>query len=133
MDKSIVEKLVQFGLITNIDVDAEKYDSVDDLIAQGVITIPGIKNKILEIIGDETESTLEPINDTIITDAPIVDEAPESEVEVNEVTTSEIVVDEAPESEVEVETTEVESDATSEDMEETSDESSKKSKKSKKN
>ena len=113
MDKSIVEKLVQFGLITNIDVDAEKYDSVDDLIAQGVITIPGIKNKILEIIGDETESTLEPINDTIITDAPIVDEAPESEVE--------------------VETTEVESDATSEDMEETSDESSKKSKKSKKN
>ena len=62
MDKSIVEKLVKYGLITNIDVDANKYKDIDDLIAKGIITVPGAKTKILEIVGDfitELEETIE--------------------------------------------------------------------------
>jgi Glu-tRNA(Gln) amidotransferase subunit E-like FAD-binding protein len=54
MDKNIIDKLVKFGLITNINVDASKYKDVDDLIAKGVITIPGAKTKIEQLV-----STLE--------------------------------------------------------------------------
>ena len=46
MNKQLVDELIKFGLITNIDIDADKYEDVDDLIAQGVITIPGVKDKI---------------------------------------------------------------------------------------
>ena len=53
MDKKIVDKLIQFGLITNVGVDASKYADVDDLIAKGIVTIPGAKAKIMELIGDD--------------------------------------------------------------------------------
>lgn len=69
MDKSIVEKLVKYGLITNIDVDANKYKDIDDLIAKGIITVPGAKTRILEIIGDfitELEETIETTKATVL-------------------------------------------------------------------
>lgn len=69
MDKSIVEKLVKYGLITNIDVDANKYKDIDDLIAKGIITVPGAKTKILEIVGDfitELEETIETTKATVL-------------------------------------------------------------------
>lgn len=69
MDKSIIEKLVNYGLITNIDVDANKYKDIDDLIAKGIITVPGAKTRILEIIGDfitELEETIETTKATVL-------------------------------------------------------------------
>lgn len=69
MDKSIVDKLVKYGFITNIDVDANKYKDIDDLIAKGIITIPGAKTKILEIVGDfitELEETIETTKATVL-------------------------------------------------------------------
>lgn len=69
MDKSIIEKLAKYGFITNIDVDANKYKDIDDLIAKGIITVPGAKTRILEIIGDfitELEETIETTKATIL-------------------------------------------------------------------
>ena len=48
--KKIIEILAKFGLITNVSVDPEKYTSVEDLINKGVITVPGAKEKIMEIL-----------------------------------------------------------------------------------
>lgn len=114
MDKQIIDKLVKFGLITNIDVDATKYKDVDDLIAKGIITIPGAKERINVILGDVVELTDETTvidmtitnpdeddnndnivviqdgaeNDVITEDlddnAPVIDETPESEPVIDE-------------------------------------------------
>lgn len=56
MDKHIIDKLVNFGLITNVGVDASKYKDVDDLINKGIITIPGAKAKIAELLNMEMET-----------------------------------------------------------------------------
>ena len=61
MNKNIIDKLVKYGLITNIEVDADKYESIDDLINKGIITIPGIKQKIIELIGEESEQNVETV------------------------------------------------------------------------
>ena len=63
MDKQIVDKLIKFGLITNIGVDAEKYKDIDDLIAKGIITVPGAKDKINELLGEIADVTPETIED----------------------------------------------------------------------
>ena len=63
MDKKIVDKLIQFGLITNIGVDANKYTDVDDLITKGIITVPGAKDKINELLGEIADVTPETIED----------------------------------------------------------------------
>ena len=110
MDKKIVDKLIQFGLITNIGVDANKYTDVDDLITKGIITVPGAKDKINELLGeiaDVTPETIEdenddnalipnpepnpepqPINEVLDDNSPVIDETPET-------VDSEIVVEEA--------------------------------------
>ena len=109
MDKKIVDKLIQFGLITNIGVDANKYTDVDDLITKGIITVPGAKDKINELLGeiaDVTPETIEdenddnalipnpepnpepqPINEVLDDNSPVIDETPET-------VDSEIVVEE---------------------------------------
>jgi hypothetical protein len=56
MDKQILKKLIDFGLITNICVDADKYETVDELINAGIITIPGSRNVIDKLIGEVVES-----------------------------------------------------------------------------
>ena len=110
MDKKIVDKLIQFGLITNVGVDANKYTDVDDLITKGIITVPGAKDKINELLGeiaDVTPETIEdenddnalipnpepnpepqPINEVLDDNSPVIDETPET-------VDSEIVVEEA--------------------------------------
>ena len=103
MDKRIVDKLIELGFITKVGVNADMYKDVDDLIACGVITMPGIKDKIMELLGDtveqadetptivedlnnpalvidETPTTTEPIVDTPAEETPIVD-TPTEDVE----------------------------------------------------
>ena len=67
MDKRIIDELIKFGLITNININAEKYNSIDDLINKGVITIPGAKSKIDNLLANinitknvEPEPVVEP-------------------------------------------------------------------------
>lgn len=111
MDKQIVDKLIKFGLITNIGVDAEKYKDIDDLIAKGIITIPGAKDKINELLGDmvdvipETIEPIEPIepieddNALVLNPEPNPESQPINEV-INEVLDDKSpVIDETPESE----------------------------------
>ena len=103
MDKKIVDKLIQFGLITNIGVDANKYTDVDDLIAKGIVTIPGAKAKIMELIGDDHIVIEElPAEDDAVVDTPV--ETPIEE----EVVVEEVVEDVAPESVVVEEVAEAE-------------------------
>lgn len=104
MDKKIVDKLIQFGLITNVGVDANKYTDVDDLIAKGIVTVPGAKAKIMELIGDDHIVVEEvPVKD----DAVVVETPTEEEVVVEktaeDVTPETVVVEEAAEAEVVVE------------------------------
>ena len=92
MDSKIIDALVKFGIITSIGIDASKYDSVDDLINKGVVTIPGIKDRITEILKDveiedsvsettpepiKEEKIIEPITETVETEPkPIVETEP---------------------------------------------------------
>ena len=106
MDKKIIDTLVKFGLITNIGVNADKYTSIDDLIAKGVVTIPGAKAKILELIGDinvgpveNTNEIVEPLTEVLVDNSPVIDETPEAEPVIDETPVSEPVIDETPESE----------------------------------
>ena len=79
MDKRILDELIKFGLVTNINVDHNKYKDVDDLINKGIITIPGAKdtiNKLIKNIGitsepEMTSEVLKSDDKEIITDAPI--------------------------------------------------------------
>lgn len=111
MDKSILDKLIKFGLVTNVNVDASKYKDVDDLIVKGLITVPGAKQKIHELIGDlnvekdieetSTEPTTEPVIDDpiIIAEDPIVETLPVEEATVIETPveeTTETPVDQEP-------------------------------------
>jgi hypothetical protein len=106
MDKKIVDKLIQFGLITNVGVDANKYTDVDDLIAKGIVTIPGAKTKIMELIGDDSIVIEElPVNDdAVVVETPTVETPTEEEVVVEEAvedaTPETVVVAEAAEAEV---------------------------------
>lgn len=78
MDKRILETLVKFGLVTNIDIDADKYKDVDELINKGVITIPGARETIDKLIKnidgieepEMTQETLKSDENNIILDTP---------------------------------------------------------------
>ena len=81
MDKSILDKLIKFGFVTNVNVDASKYKDVDDLIVKGLITVPGAKQKINELLGDlnvekvfEEPSTDTATETTETTTEPVIDE-----------------------------------------------------------
>lgn len=119
MDKKIVDKLIQFGLITNIGIDANKYTDVDDLIAKGIVTIPGAKAKIMELIGDDSIVIEElPVKEDAVVDiayTPAVDTPAEEEVVVEEtveyVEPATVDVEEVPE------TTETESEVVVEEAE----------------
>lgn len=65
MDKRILDVLIKFGLVTNINVDPAKYKDVDDLINKGIITIPGAKETINKLIKglDYTETQIEAKNE----------------------------------------------------------------------
>lgn len=127
MDKRILDLLIKFGLVTNTCVDPEKYADVDDLINKGVVTIPGAKSKIMELIEkanietavatEDVKTTLpetvaEVKDDEIVevteateTEAPVEEVAETVEVSVEETTVEEVVTEEVPTEEV-AETTE---------------------------
>ena len=69
MDKQIIDLLMSKSYITNIGVDHIKYDSIDDLINQGVVTIPGAREKIDELLKSMNISA-EPVVET----EPVVEE-----------------------------------------------------------
>lgn len=73
MDKKILDVLAKFGLVTNTCVDPNKYTDVDDLINKGVVTIPGAKSKIMELLEKSnieattmTEDVKMPLPETIV-------------------------------------------------------------------
>lgn len=106
MDKKIIDTLINEGLITTF-VDESKYKSIDDLINKGVITIPGAKQKIIEIVS-ALDNVIEPIvvqpealNTTIIEnliedDDNIITDTPEDIVPIDETPTSEEVIIDTP-------------------------------------
>ena len=102
MDKRILDVLIKFGLVTNTCVDPEKYADVDDLINKGVVTVPGAKSKIMELL---EKSDIE----TIVVTKDVTEPLPETVVEVKEeevVEVTEVDETEAPAEEV-VETVEI--------------------------
>lgn len=132
MDKHIIDKLVNFGLITNVGVDASKYKDVDDLINKGIITIPGAKSKIAELLNMEVETlVVEEVEEEVVVPAtkpvmeptpPVAEPTPTPVVDTNE---SPIVVEETTE-----ETTEkTDEEVVEETVEETTEDNKKKSKK----
>ena len=150
MDKHIIDKLVNFGLITNVGVDANKYTDVDDLIANGIITVPGAMDKINELLGEiaavtpETiedendDNTLVPnpephpinevINEVLDDKSPVIDETPEPIEPIAETPETIEPIDETPEN---VES-EIVVEEANDEVSETTEEPVKKTRKSKK-
>lgn len=99
--KKIVEKLADMGLITYMGVEANKFKTVDELIDSGVITATIDRNKIYEIIGEQTPNVVdivepiktEPIVEDVV-EEPIVEEVVEPIIEEPKEEVAEIVVDE---------------------------------------
>lgn len=72
MDKKELDLLKKYGLVTDTHAKAENYKSIDDLINKGVITIPGVKERIeklmeekIEILRNETSKAIKEIMDPI--------------------------------------------------------------------
>ena len=150
MDKKIVDKLIQFGLITNVGVDANKYTDVDDLIAKGIVTVPGAKTKINELLGEiadvtpeaiedendnntlvpnpESQPINEVINEVLDDKSPVIDETPETEPVIDETPETIEPIDETPET---VES-EIVVEEANDEASETTEEPVKKTRKSKK-
>ena len=105
MDKTIIDKLVKFGLITNIGVNANDYKDVDDLINKGVITIPGAKSKIAELLNTEIDAlVVEEKKDEVVEPQVVENDVVEKtdEPQVVETVESPIVVEEPVEEPVEI-------------------------------
>ena len=86
MDKRIVDELVKVGLITNINVDANDYKSVDELFNEGLITVPDSRAAVDELIRTLELGTAPVVDDTNVNETvqSIVDEVPVTEVTVTE-------------------------------------------------
>jgi hypothetical protein len=113
MDKRILDVLIKFGFVTNINVDPAKYKDVDDLINKGIITIPGAKDTINKLIKglDNTETQIEAKNepnneskqpeDVTILDEPetspeLVLDAPDSVSPINDTKEDETPIENVP-------------------------------------
>lgn len=92
--KKIVEKLADMGLITYMGVEANKFKTVDELIDSGVITATIDRNKIYEIIGEQTPKVVEVVEP--IKTEPIVEEVVEETI-VEESVVEEPIVEEVAE------------------------------------
>jgi hypothetical protein len=124
MDKKIVDALYANGLIQKVGIDASKYESVDDLIKRGVITFPGVKNKIdkilesLNITHEDKPQVIEPIVEDLKTDEPVITDAPAEETPIDETPVSEEVIIDTPVDETPIEETPVEEPTITETVEE---------------
>ena len=106
MDKKILDVLIKFGLVTNTCVDPEKYADVDDLINKGIVTVPGAKSKIMELLEKSdieatavTEDVKMPLPETVVEvkedEIVEVTEVDETEAPVEETVTEEAPVKES--------------------------------------
>ena len=146
MDKNILDALIKYGFVTNIDVDPNKYKDVDELINKGIITIPGAKSRIMELLENagiktidvapktnETDIIIEVKDDepVTVTDTPEdvtpIDETPESPEVIDETPVEETPIDETP-----TEEPTVNEEAVAEEVAETVEETPKKKKTTKK-
>lgn len=100
MDSKLIDALVKIGLITNIGIDAANFNSIDDLLDKGIITVPCSKENILKLL-NMPEPTVE---EEIQVEEKEVETIVEEEVQVEEEKEVETVVEE----EVQVEEKEVE-------------------------
>lgn len=112
MDRNIVHALMNEDLITSM-IDPNDYNTVDELINDGIVTIPGAKSRILEIIDSlnikPIEVNIDNVQDTIdeptvepepiVLNDPIIDETPVSEPVIDETPVTETPIDETHESE----------------------------------
>ena len=107
MDKRILDVLIKFGLVTNTCVDPEKYTDVDDLINKGVVTVPGAKSKIMELLEKSnieatvvTEDVKMPLPETVVEvkedEIVEVTEVDETEAPTEEIVDAVEVVEETP-------------------------------------
>ena len=64
MDKKLIELLMNKGYITT-HINADLYKDVDELINQGVITFPGTKNAVVELL-KSVDMTVEPVIEPIV-------------------------------------------------------------------
>ena len=95
MDKRILDVLIKFGLVTNTCVDPEKYNDIDDLINKGVVTVPGAKSKIMELLEKSNIEATTMTEDVKMPLPEIVVEVKEDEiVEVTEVDETEAPAEE---------------------------------------
>lgn len=122
MDKKELDLLKKYGLVTDTNVKAENYKSIDDLINKGVITIPGVKERIEKLLNDSmnilhTESDnaikeimepIKPIFDTSITLNPIEEKSIKIETPEETEPTATVVTENPEEKPVEVVTEDVE-------------------------
>ena len=118
MDKKILDVLIKFGLVTNTCVDAEKYTDVDDLINKGIVTIPGAKSKIMELLEKSNVET-PVVNEIVMNDPVTVIDTPEVVIPIDETPKSPEVIDETPVEEAPIEETPVEEPTVVETVDET--------------
>lgn len=108
MDRRIIDALKAANLITNVVVNENDYNNVDDLIAKGIITIPGAKSLADEIVASlnitEDDNTL--IVEDVVNPTPAIEETPTEETPMSEPTIEETPTEEATVVEEVVETTE---------------------------
>lgn len=94
MDKNIVEILYKNGYLT-VPVNADLYKDTNELIEKGFITIPGAKNKIMELLSNMNIETIVSDEDTKTTlPETIVEVKEEDIVEVTEVDETEAPAEE---------------------------------------
>ena len=95
MDIRIIDALKSANLITTVVVNENDYNSVDDLIAKGIITIPGAKSLADKIIASlnitEDGDTL--IVEDVVNPTPAIEETSTEEA-IEETPVSEPVIDE---------------------------------------
>ena len=63
MDKKLIDTLINNGYITT-HVNPDAFKDVDDLFDKGIITFPGSKNAVVELLeklGIKSESIIEPV------------------------------------------------------------------------
>lgn len=114
MDKNILDALIKYGFVTNINVDPNKYKDVDELINKGIITIPGAKSKIMELLENAGMEPIDVAPKTIETDVitevkddePVtITDTPEDATPIDETPESPEVIDETPIEEAPIEET----------------------------
>lgn len=90
MDKRIVEALAKKGIISKININPDKYESVDDLFKKGVISKPGVRSMVDKILAELNLIAEKPTTDVIVPETDVVDTPADAVVVVDEVVIEEV-------------------------------------------